>query len=455
MIQSLQELLGSSFVITDEERLVPFSKDETHGLAPVMPCGVVKPENASQVSEILKLCVKHQTFLTPRGAGTGKSGGCVPVNGGWVMDFSRMNRILEIDAENLKAVVEPGVVLADLQAAVDGKNLFYPPDPASLTGCTLGGNVAENAGGPSALKYGVTKDYVLGLEVVLPTGEIVRMGKNTVKGVTGYDLTALMCGSEGTLGIVTQITLKLLPKPKTCQTALLIFETAVGAAKSVSAILAAGILPRSLEYVDQISLAAGRHHEVWKQFPSNAKAALIVEVDGDEEESVLNVLSKAVLVAESFDLQTSWVAQNQKERQAIWGARRILSESVKRLKKHKISEDIVVPRSRMAELVEKFEQWGKAHGLLTCAFGHAGDGNLHAQILFDDPSEQAKVEELLKTLFLETLALGGTLTGEHGIGVAKKPYLAMEQSRDLIALQWRIKKAFDPLGILNPGKFLP
>ncbi len=296
---------------------------------------------------------------------------------------------------------------------------------------------------------------MLGLTVVLPTGEIVKTGKSTVKGVTGYDLTALMCGSEGTLGIVTEITLRLLPKPQAIATAFLAFASHHNAALAVAAIFTAGILPRSLEYMDQTSLKAVSAAGAPLKVPEDAVAGLILETDGDDSDSVMSSLVRAVEVAQKKGAFFVAVATDEKKRRAIWDTRRMTSESLRRLRKFRVSEDIVVPRSKIPQMVKTIEELGQKYQLFTCAFGHAGDGNLHAQVLFDEDNDRPHVEKLLEELFVTTVAMGGTLTGEHGIGLAKQRFLALEQSKELIELQRRIKSAFDPLNLLNPGKFLP
>lgn len=435
-IEHLKSVLGDKDVSVEISQLEAASRDETHSLTPVLPDVVVWPTCTHDVAQIIKLCSQYEIGCTARGGGTGKSGGCVPVAGGLVMRFEKMNRILHIDTENLIAKVQPGVILADLQSATNDQNLFYPPDPASAAWCTIGGNIAENAGGPSALKYGVTRDYVLGLEVVLANGEIVRLGKNTTKGVTGYDLTALVCGSEGTLAIVTEATLKLIPKPRPPQTALMTFASEEAAGQAVSTILQSGILPRAIEYIDMNCLRVLK----W-DFAKNAQAVLMMDFDDE-----LPIIDSAI---------DTTISQNEKQRRDIWNVRKNLSESLRHLKKHRISEDIVVPRNQIPHMLKIWRQLGVKYGLFTCAFGHAGDGNLHAQIFFDDTNEQKQVDGLLDELFQKTIELGGTLTGEHGVGIAKKRFLRYEQSNELLALQARVKQAFDPRGILNPGKFLP
>jgi glycolate oxidase len=402
------------------------SHDETPGLERILPIGVVQPQSTQDVQEAVNMCIREGLFITARGAGTGKAGGCNPALNSIVIDFSRMNQILEINTENLTAKVQPGVVLENFKQAVEAQNLFYPPDPNSLKWCTLGGNIATNAAGPSALKYGSTRDYVLGLEVILANGEVMRLGKQTVKGVAGYDLVSLICGSEGTLALVTEITVKLLPKPRNLQTALLRFDSNEEALKAVSEILSRGYLPRTLEYMDEDCL--------------QGKAALLIEYDGDDEQ------------IESVGAIETQVATDEKQRRAIWDQRRLMSESLKKRAKYKISEDIVVPRNQILEFACELKKLGVKHGVQTASFGHAGDGNLHAQILFDEDLNSQKIDCILHELFSLTVRLNGTISGEHGIGLAKKPYLPLEQSESVITLQKAIKKVWDPDGILNPGK---
>ncbi|OGQ19467.1 MAG: hypothetical protein A2138_14640 [Deltaproteobacteria bacterium RBG_16_71_12] len=451
----LESLVGGGFVIGDAEALVPFGKDETPNLAPAVPDLVVRPGSVDEVAAVMGACAEAGVFVTPRGAGTGKSGGCVPVFGGVVLALDRLTHITRIDKDDGTCTVEPGVILEALQQAVAEHGLFYPPDPASLSSCTLGGNVAENAGGPRALKYGVTSNYVLGLELVLPSGERLHTGKQTTKGVAGYDLTSLVVGSEGTLAIITGITLKLLPSPRFVQTALAVFPSSEAAVKGVGAILGAGILPRTLEYLDRASIAAVRAMQPPYRFPEGAGAALIVETDGDSEAGTLEALSRALDACGEAGATDTLLATDAKKQREIWASRRLLSEATRRIKGKKVSEDIVVPRSKIAEMVARTGALGDKHGLVTCSFGHAGDGNLHTQVLFDDDSELPRVEALLADLFDATLALGGTITGEHGVGLAKQRYLPLELSDEAIALSLRLKAAFDPAGILNPGKMFP
>jgi len=361
-----------------------------------------------------------------------------------------MNRILEVSVEDLVVVCEPGVITEALMKEVESKGLFFPPDPNSLDMCTIGGNVAENAGGPRALKYGVTRDYVLGLEVVVPTGEKLQLGRRTIKGVAGYDLTALMVGSEGTLGVVTRATLQLIPLPREVCTALITFETLTGAARAVSAVLAAGILPRTLELMDDKSIKAvdGKGF----RFPDGTQAAVILEVDGNAAEPLFEELGRAAEICDAFGVRETIVAQNEAQRRDLWAARRQVSTALRTIKPHKVSEDIAVPRSKIPAMIERIHELGREHDVMVATYGHAGDGNLHANFLFENDAEKHRVEIAVGKMIRECVAMGGTITGEHGVGLAKKTFLALEQSAELIALQKRIKQVFDPLGILNPGK---
>jgi glycolate oxidase len=454
-LSRLEAIVGGSHALTDEEALGRAARDETPNLAPSLPDVVVRPGSVEEVAAVVRACAEAGVYVTPRGAGSGKSGGCVPVYGGVVLALDRLARIQRIDRGDGTCTVEPGVILETLQQSVEAEGMFYPPDPASLSMCTLGGNVAENAGGPRALKYGVTGTYVLGLEAVLPTGERVRTGKATTKGVAGYDLTSLLVGSEGTLGVITSITLKLLPNPRFVQTAIAVFPSSEHAVQATSAVLAAGILPRTLEYMDRDSIDAVRALSPPYRFAPGVGAALLLETDGESEQGTLEALERALDVCMGHGAVDALLATDAKQRRDIWQSRRLLSEATRKIRKRKVSEDIVVPRSKIPEMVARTGALGEKHGLQTCSFGHAGDGNLHTQILFDDESELVRVDALLDELFATVIELGGTITGEHGVGLSKKKYLPLELSPDVLALSWRIKQAFDPAGILNPGKFLP
>ncbi|HZI11450.1 MAG TPA: FAD-linked oxidase C-terminal domain-containing protein [Myxococcus sp.] len=450
--EELARLLSPVQLRRDADTLAAYARDESDsGVYP--PDAVVFPQTAEQVSAVFKVCQAHGVPFTPCGARSGKSGGSLPLRGGVAVSLERMNRIRSISVEDLTAVVEPGVVTGDLMKAVEAQGLFYPPDPNSWEWCTLGGNVAENAGGPRALKYGVTRDYVIGLEWVLPDGEIVRVGRRTIKGVAGYDLVGLFVGSEGTLGVATEITLQLIPLPRRVMTALVCFPSVLHAARGVSAVLAAGILPRCLELIDEVALRAvdGRGFH----FPPGTGAAVIAEVDGNNEDGLLAELAELGDICTGQGANQTLAAQDDSQREKLWAARRAISPALRALKPHKISEDIVVPRSKIPELIKRLKALGAELGLTVATYGHAGDGNLHANLLYEGPHQRPLVDEALRRMLVMTVELGGTITGEHGVGHAKREFLALEQNPALIALQRRLKGFFDPSGLLNPEKMFP
>jgi glycolate oxidase len=436
----------------DDDTRATYGHDESD-TGDFAPDWVAFPESTAQVSLVFRTCQALGVPVTPVAARSGKSGGSLPLLGGVSMSLERMNQIRSISAEDLIVVAQPGVITGELMKAVEAKGLFYPPDPNSLEFCSLGGNIAENAGGPRALKYGVTRDYVLGLEWVLPLGEVVRVGRQTIKGVAGYDLTGLFVGSEGTLGVATEITLQLLPLPRHVRTALIVFESVVDAAQAVTAVLGAGVLPRTLELLDDVSVRAvdGKGFS----FPAGTGAAVLAEVDGMSEDALLGELAQVAEVCEAHGATQTLVAQNEEQRQKLWGARRTLSTALRALKPHKISEDIAVPRSRMAEVIRTLKAMGAEMGLTVATYGHAGDGNLHANILFDGPHERSKVDQAIERMLRLTVSVGGTITGEHGVGYAKREFLSLEQGPALIALQRSFKDLLDPKGLLNPGKIFP
>jgi glycolate oxidase len=364
-----------------------------------------------------------------------------------------MNRIISVSQDDLTAVCQPGVVTGDLMRAAEERGLFYPPDPNSWETCTLGGNVAENAGGPRALKYGVTGDYVLGMEWVMPIGEVLRVGRRTLKGVAGYDLVHLLVGSEGTLGVATEITLQLLPLPREVRTALALFGNVADAARAVTRVLSSGILPTSLELLDDVAVRAvdGRGFS----FPPGTGAAVIVEVDGDDPEPLLTQLSRLGEIFAREGGTETLVAGDASQRDRLWAARRSISPALRALARHKLSEDIVVPRSKIPEVIARLKALGHELGLTVATYGHAGDGNLHANVLYDGPHQRAAVDEAIARMMRVAVEAGGTITGEHGVGLSKRKYLGLEQSQELIALQRRIKALFDPRGLLNPGKIFP
>jgi glycolate oxidase len=440
-------------VAGDAEKLEAYGRDESE-LGTFPPDAVVLVESAEEVRAVFEVAARHRVPVVPVAARSGKSGGVLALQGGIAVSLERMDRILEIRPEDLTARVEPGVITGRLQAAVEEHGLFYPPDPNSLELCTLGGNVAENAGGPRALKYGVTREYVLGLTVVLPTGEILRLGRRSIKGVAGYDVTALLVGSEGTLGIVTEITLKLLPRPRHVATALVVFGSVGDAARAVSRVLAQGVIPRCLELMDEVSLEAIARTAPGR-FPPGAGAMVLVETDGNDEEQVF---AEIVRVAEACGAEARGevvVAQNEAQRREIWELRRWLSVNLKKVHPLKLSEDVAVPRSAIPEMVARAKAIGQRAGFDVATYGHAGDGNLHCNVLYDRPEEKPRVDAAVGEILRAAVDLGGTITGEHGVGLAKRDYLEYEQGPEVVALERRLKAVFDPLGILNPGKIFP
>jgi glycolate oxidase len=446
----LERRLGVSKVLTGRDACAPYASDDSDAAGRV-PDAVVIAESVADVACALEVADACDVPVTPRAGGTGRTGGAVPVAGGIVLATHALGRIKDIDRENLVAVVEPGLITGELHAAVEREGFFYAPDPNSLDSCMIGGNLAENAGGPRAFKYGVTRDWVLGLEACLVGGRVVRTGKRTVKGVTGYDVTALLVGSEGTLAVFTEATLRLVPRPEAIATALALFVDVRAAAGAVSAIVAEGVVPRCLELLDAQTLGAVRAAGV--AIDERAGAMLLIEVDGSAAEAtLLRVGEVAARAAGCIDVV---VAQDAGQRDRLWAARRMLSKATRRLARHKLSEDVVVPRSRIAELLARADDIGDATGVRHLAYGHAGDGNLHVNFLWDEDEERPAVDRAIGMLMRATVELGGTLSGEHGIGISKAPYLPLEQSEDLIALQRDIKRAFDPKGLLNPGKIFP
>ena len=450
VLTEIADIVGHEYLMTAEKDMADYATDATQ-LA-FMPDAVAFPENSPQVSQILQLATEKGFPVIPRGAGSGMSGGALPVHGGLVMAMSRFNRILAIDEDNLICKVEPGVITGHLQEAVEKAELFYPPDPASLDISTIGGNVAECAGGLRAVKYGVTRDYVLGLTVVLPTGQIIETGVETMKGVAGYDLTRLITGSEGTLAVITAVILRLLPKPMARKTMIAFFPDVSVAVKTVSNIIRNKMIPTILECVDRLCLECVRE-EMHLSFPAQAGAMLLIEIDGDDMLVALEA-EKVRDVCEHGGALKFEAAKDKTEADRLWDARRNISPALYKLRPHKISEDIVVPRSRMAELVGYLADLSQQYGLPIPAFGHAGDGNIHVNVMLDknNTAELENAHAVVETLFRKVIQMGGTITGEHGIGITKAPYLEMEIPRAGLELMSRIKRAFDPGGILNPGK---
>ncbi len=449
---ALARRLGDSKVDTSADGCAPYARDESEATGRV-PAAVVHAASTEDVRACLEIAQECGVPVTPRAGGTGRTGGAVPVAGGVVLATHKLSDLKELDRDELLAVVGPGLVTGDLHAACEAEGLFYPPDPNSWKSCMIGGNVAENAGGPRAFKYGVTREYVLGVEACLMGGEVLRPGRRTVKGVTGYDVTALLVGSEGTLAVFTEITLRLVRKPPAVHTLLALFDDVAAAAGCVVALVRDGHVPRCLELMDRETLVALRASGA--PVDARAGALLLCEVDGQPHaaaeafERAGEALSGAPGV---LDVQ---VAQDAAARDRLWAARRALSPATRKLAKYKLSEDVVVPRSRIRALLEATATIGARHGVRHLTYGHAGDGNLHVNFLWDDPADRVAVERAVADLMRTTVALGGTLSGEHGIGIAKAPYLAFEQAPELVRLQQQLKDVFDPRGLLNPGKIFP
>lgn len=449
----IKEIFPAEDVSDAPEDLLVYGYDATGGEA--APEIVAFPRTAEQVSRVLRLANERGFPVTARGAGSGFVGGAIPTHDGVVLVMTRMDRILEIDEDNLTALVEPGLVTAKLQEAVEARGLFYPPDPASLKVSTLGGNVVMGAGGPRAVKYGVTRDYVLGLEVVLPTGEIIQTGAKTVKSVVGYDVTRLMVGSEGTLGVVTKIRLKLLPKPETVKTALAVFGAVGDAARAVSAIIKAKIIPRTLEFMDKSAVTAVEDY-LRAGLPTEAAAILLIETDGPEK-TAGEELRRIREILEELGVIRVETARDEAERERLWTVRRSISPAIFRIRPTKINEDVTVPRSKIPDLMERLAELSERTGLPIVNFGHAGDGNIHVNVMTDkkNAGEYERALGAVDEVFRICLELGGTLSGEHGIGITKAGYIESEIGPAGVELVRRIKAAFDPNNVLNPGKIVP
>lgn len=453
LIGRLRERVGDTNLRLDFETLALYSQDALK--KPHAPEAVVLPATTAEVAAVVRACADARVPIVPRGAGTGYTGGSVPTAGGIVLSLERLDRILEIDEENLLAVVQPNVVTGRLQEAVERVGLFYPPDPASLNRSVIGGNVAECAGGPRAFKYGTTKRYVLGLEAVLPTGDVVRTGSKTVKNVVGYDLTQLLVGSEGTLAIITEIVLRLVPKPEARATLRATFASIEDAVGAVSALIRARVVPAALELIDKASLDAVAAY-AGPLAPAGSGALLLLDVDGGEaavrEEH--RRLEEACRRSGATEILT---AATEAEREELWRVRRELSYSLKLIAPLKINHDVVVPRGRVPRLFDLVDRIRREHRLRIACFGHAGDGNIHVNIMVDpdDSDEVARAHVAERELFAGVVGLEGSISGEHGIGFAKAPYLGVELSPETMALMARVKRAFDPDGILNPGKIFP
>lgn len=453
IINKLKSISGDDSVITDSDDLNIYSKDYTENLS-FCPEVIIKPHNTKEVSEIIKLANELNIPVVPRGGGTGLSGGALAVYGGICLSMERFKKIIEIDEENFQAIVEPGVITQVLMEECEKLGLYYPPDPSSKGSSFLGGNLAECSGGPRAVKYGVTKDYVLGLEFVTPTGEIINSGARVLKNVTGYNLTQLLIGSEGTLGIITKIIFKLVPLPKYKKLMLAAFNNIEDCAKTVSKIFKAGITPSALELMENSAMKAAEH-QLGKKFPNGEAAAqLLIEVDGNYEESLykdIEIIAGIVTENGSYDVI---LAEDKQKMDELWSLRRCIGEAVKSISEYK-EEDTVVPRSRIPELIKGVKEISARYGITTICYGHAGDGNVHVNILkdkLDYKSWENNLETAIKEIFRLTVSLGGTISGEHGIGYSQKNYLPIALGKDEIMLMKNIKKTMDPNNIMNPGK---
>ncbi len=457
LVDTLRHMVGADNVLMELQEMEPYSHDEVVGLQ-AYPEVVVRATTAQQVSEILQLAQRERVPVTPRGAGMGLSGGAVPVCGGIILSLEKMNRILEIDAENLMVTVEPGVITGDLHRAVEAEGLFYPPDPASLDSCSIGGNIAEGAGGPRAVKYGVTEDYVCGLEAVLPSGVIITLGGKLVKNVTGYNLLQLLIGSEGTLAVVTKIILRLLPRPKVQVDLLVPYDEFQAAADTVSDIIAHRIVPATIEFMEQDSLRAVERL-LERELPFNDAAAfLLIQLDGNSRETVeadYEVVGDLCLENGARDVLVAW---DQRTRDRLWEARRLIIDALNQESPVNHMEDVVVPRAEIPRLLKGIKEISGRYGVRTVSFGHAGDGNVHVNVLKDqlpDDRWEALVPAVSEAIYRLSLSLGGMLTGEHGIGATRRSYLPLALDVEQIDLMRGIKAVFDPNGILNPGKIFP
>ena len=457
IVEALHRIVDPGNLLVGEEALEPYTHDETVGLR-ANPEVVVRVTSAQQVSEIFKLAQRERIPVTPRGAGYGLSGGAVPVQGGIVLSTEKMNRILEIDRKNLMVTVEPGVITGDIHRAVEAVGLFYPPDPASLDSCSIGGNIAEGAGGPRAVKYGITKDYVCGLEVVLPSGEIIRSGGKLVKNVTGYSLIQLLIGSEGTLAVVTQIILRLLPLPKVQVDLLVPFDDFQAAADTVSDIIAHRILPTTMEFMEQDSiLAVERLLERPAPF-NDAAAHLLIQLDGNVQAAVAAEMETVGGLCLEHGARDVLVAQDRPTRERLWEARRMIIEALNHESPVNHMEDVVVPRAEIHRLLKGIKVIARSYGVRIINFGHAGDGNVHVNVLKDGLAAdkwEALVPVVTEEIYRLALSLGGTITGEHGIGATRRRYLPLALDDVQIALMRQIRAVFDPNHILNPGKIFP
>ncbi len=446
----LERSIGPSRVLTDPELCAGYARDESEAESVVPPC-VVRAETVGDVAKALRACEAHGVAVVARGAGTGRTGGATVAVPSVVVDTTGLGGIKDIDRANGLAVVGVGLRTGALHAAVESEGLFYPPDPQSAEWCCMGGNLAENAGGPRAVKYGVTRDWVLGVEAVHIGGAVVQHGRRTAKGVTGYDTVGTLVGSEGTLAVFTETTLRLTALPTTVRGVLAVFADAVAAGRAVALLLSTGARPRCIELLDAICCEVMRADDP-AVLPAGAGAALIIEVDGFDERAVARESERVAECCVAAGAVSAQEAADATERAALWAVRRVMSRALRKRAVHKLSEDVVVGRAQVPELIARVQVIAADERVVMPTYGHAGDGNLHVNLLWDRDDQLPAVHRAIERLFRATLDLGGTLSGEHGIGVMKAPYLAWEQSAELIAVQRRIKAAFDPKGLLNPGK---
>jgi glycolate oxidase len=449
-VNELRKIVGKDRCLTDLEDRLVHSYDATKQSE--IPDVVVKPRSTQELSRVLRLAYEREIPVYGRGAASGLTGGAVPVEKGIVISFTDMKRIIEIDAENLTAVVEPGVVLEDFQKQVEQIGLFYPPDPASSDVATMGGTVAECAGGLRGVKYGVTRDYVLGLEVVLANGDVIKTGSRTVKNVTGYDLTRLLVGSEGTLGLFTKIVLRLIPSPEAVVTAIAYFDDLKRAAEACSAITASRVLPRALEIMDRMCYRTVQKYRR-AQVSEKAQAVLLIETDGAKE-SAKSEMTKVISICHEHGAFDTSHADDPKEKESLWQLRKSVSPALYSICEKRINEDICVPRSELARTFARIKEIAKRHGVTIVNYGHAGDGNVHVNLLLekDSPELVKKAESAVEEVFRVALEVGGTLSGEHGIGNTKSRFLSMEVQARELELMRALKRLFDPKNILNPGK---
>ena len=448
---------GAAFVHTDAEQIDRCSADQTEDLH-YAPEVVVQPRTTEEVSRIMAYCFAEQIPVTPRGAGTGLSGGALPLYGGVALDMRRFNKILHVDKRNFQVTTEPGVITQELQEHLKAEGLFYPPDPASKGSCFIGGNVSENSGGPRAVKYGVVKDYVLNLEIVLPDGQVMWTGANVLKNATGYNLTQLLVGSEGTLAVITKIVLRLIPAVKHDLTLLVPFRSAVEACAAVNAIFLAGYTPSALEFMERDALVWSMRYTQTTaiDLPDDITAHLLIEVDGNHMEELYRDAEAISEIVQGFDIGEILLADSSEQKNMLWALRRKVGEAVKSNSIYK-EEDTVVPRAELPELLQTIKRLGAEYGFQSVCYGHAGDGNLHVNIVKGNMSDEdwhTKLPLGIRELFKEVVRMGGTLSGEHGIGLVQKGYMDIAFNEVQMNIMRQIKHVFDPSGILNPGKVL-